>query len=184
MRALIFILIFTLGCFCKGQLLQTSSDSTQQGLGWKQLIVPVGLIGTALLLNNSEFEKKAQSRLGGSSSTTIDDYSRFAPVAQMYIADIAGVPSQNHWFDQTKNLGVSLLLTDLITTKLKKNIDKDRPSGDNSNSFPSAHSAYAFTTATVLYEEFKESSPLLAYSGYGFAVATASSCGKGCPLCI
>ncbi|WP_194852418.1 phosphatase PAP2 family protein [Nonlabens antarcticus] len=140
---------------------------------WKQFIVPAGLTGGALLLNNSRFEKDLQLRLNSNANTSIDDYTRFAPVAQMYITDIAGVQSRSHWFDQTKNLGISLLLIDLVTTQLKKNIEKDRPSGDNSNAFPSAHSAYAFTTATVLYQEFKDTSPILAYSGYGFAVATA-----------
>jgi hypothetical protein len=115
-----------------------------------------------------------QSKLGGTATTSIDDYTRFAPVAQMYIADIAGMESRSHWFDQTKNLGISLILTDLVTTKLKRRIEKERPSGDNNNAFPSAPSAYAFTTATVLCEEFKDTSPILAYSGYGFAIATAS----------
>lgn len=154
---------------------QTVNDTLKKDVAaWKQYVVPVSLVGGALLLNNSRFEKDLQLRLNSNANTSIDDYTRFAPVAQMYIADIAGVESRSHWFDQTKNLGISLLLTDLVTTKLKRSIDKERPSGDNNNAFPSAHSAYAFTTATVLYEEFKDTSPILAYSGYGFAIATAS----------
>ena len=40
-------------------------------------------------------------------------------------------------------------------------------------SFPSGHTSAAFASATVLYEEFKDTSPLLAYSGYLFASSTA-----------
>jgi hypothetical protein len=163
-------------CFfgATAQQLDTKNDTVKKNNTLKSFIVPVAFAGTALLLNNSQFEIDAQKRLGGNTRTQLDDYTRFAPALQMYVADIAGVESQNHWFDQTKNLGISLILTDFVTTTLKKNISKERPSRANDNAFPSAHSAYAFTTATVLYEEFKHTSPWLAYSGYGFAVATAS----------
>ncbi|MAZ25497.1 MAG: hypothetical protein CL868_00270 [Cytophagaceae bacterium] len=149
------------------------ADTIQKKENWKKFIVPTALTGTALLLNNSKLEKDLQEKLGGHAFTNIDDYTRFLPAAQMYIADIAGVTSQNHWFDQTKNLGISLLLTDLVTTRFKRSIDKKRPSGSNNNAFPSAHSSYAFTTATVIYEEYKDSNRIFAYSGYGFAIATA-----------
>lgn len=152
----------------------TAKDTIKTEKVWKQFVVPASLTGAALLLTNSDFENDLQSRLGGNTSTSIDDYTRFAPAAQMYIADAIGVESRSHWFDQTKNLGISLLLTDFVTTRLKRSIDKERPSGANNNAFPSAHSAYAFTTATVLYEEFKDTSPILAYSGYGFAITTAA----------
>lgn len=52
-------------------------------------------------------------------NTTIDDYTRFVPLAQMYAADIIGIESRSHWFDQTKNATISLLITDFVTTKLK-----------------------------------------------------------------
>ena len=125
------------------------ADTIQKKENWKKFIVPTALTGTALLLNNSKLEKDLQEKLGGHAFTNIDDYTRFLPAAQMYIADIAGVTSQNHWFDQTKNLGISLLLTDLVTTRFKRSIDKKRPSGSNNNAFPSAHSSYAFTTAGI-----------------------------------
>jgi membrane-associated phospholipid phosphatase len=50
--------------------------------------------------------------------------------------------------------------------------EKTRANG-TSRSFPSGHSTAAFSNASVLYNEFYESSPLLAYSGYTFATATA-----------
>ena len=113
-----------------------------------------------------------QDNIGGTANTSVDDYTRFVPLAQMYTADIIGIESRSHWFDQTKNAAISLLLTDLISTRLKRSIDKTRPSGANNNAFPSAHTSYAFTSATALYEEFKDTSPVLAYSGYAFAVTT------------
>ncbi len=142
----------------------------------KKAIVPSVLIGSSLIITNSDFEmrlrRNVRKGVGEDFSTSIDDYTRFVPLAQMYAADIVGVESRSHWFDQTKNAAISLLLTDLVTTRLKRSIDKTRPSGANNNAFPSAHTSYAFTSATVLFEEFKDTSPILAYSGYAFAVTT------------
>ncbi|EWH14686.1 phosphatase PAP2 family protein [Cellulophaga lytica] len=50
---------------------------------------------------------------------------------------------------------------------------KARPKGEEDlQSFPSGHTSFAFTNAGVLYQEFKDSSPYLAYSGYALATAT------------
>jgi len=97
----------------------------------------------------------------------------FVPAVEMYIADVAGVKSKNHWFDQTKNLFISNLLTMGITYSLKYAINKTRPNG-SPHSFPSGHTTFAFTNATVLYNEFYESSPVLAYSGYAVAITTGA----------
>lgn len=58
-----------------------------------------------------------------------------------------------------------------ITQALKKITKKERPNG-SPNSFPSGHTTFAFTNATVLFNEFRETSPVLAYSGYAFSTTT------------
>ncbi|MDV6169058.1 phosphatase PAP2 family protein [Flavobacterium sp. DG1-102-2] len=145
----------------------------------RQTAIPLGMITAGVLLSKSGFEKSLKTNVrnavGNDFKTGIDDYIRYAPIVQLYAADAFGVKAKNHWFDQTKNLAISYILTDFITNSLKKNVHKMRPNvsmGDES--FPSAHTTQAFTTATVLYEEFKDSSPLLAYSGYVFAVSTGA----------
>ncbi len=141
-------------------------------------LLPASLILTGILLSDSVFEKNFQKDLrnavGNNFSTSIDDYTRYAPIAQLYIADIAGAKAKNHWFDQTKNLVISAGLTQLITGALKTHIHKVRPNNFNAESFPSGHTSNAFANASVLYEEFKDSSPILAYSGYGFAATTGA----------
>ena len=140
-------------------------------------IIPVALITTGVLLSSSSLEKSLQKNLrnavGNDFYSGIDDYTRYAPVIQLYAADILGAKSKNHWFDQTKNLIISSIISNGTSTILKKEIHKYRP-GDSThaNSFPSGHTTTAFTTATVLFEEFKDSNAFLAYSGYLFAAAT------------
>jgi hypothetical protein len=144
---------------------------------FKQTAVPLSLITAGALLSTSAFEvsvnKNIRSAVGNDFHTKIDDYTRYVPAVIMYTADAFGAKAKNHWFDQTKNLAIAMVLTDFIVNNLKDNIHKMRPNeamGDGS--FPSAHTAQAFTTATVLYEEYKDSSPLLAYSGFAVAGAT------------
>lgn len=142
-------------------------------------VIPITLISGGILLSKSEFEKSLQKDIRGAAGKNfyvkIDDYTRYVPIVQMYSADLLGIKSKNHWFDQTKNLMLSTLLANATTSILKKEIFKQRPGESNhANSFPSGHTTTAFATASVLYEEFIDSSPTLAYSGYIFAVTTAS----------
>lgn len=148
----------------------------REGSFLKQSIVPASLLVTGIVLSDSDFEdgiqKSLQNALRNDFSTSLDDRTRNIPIAQMYIADILGVQARNHWFDQTKNMVISILLTDLLTMQLKKAAGKQRPDDTDFESWPSGHTSHAFATASVLYEEFKYSSPLLAYSGYLFAATT------------
>lgn len=138
-------------------------------------IVPVTLAGAGILLNGSQFEKDLQeslrSRVGENFHSNIDDYLQYVPIAELYLADILGVKSKNHWFDQTKYLLISNLITSGITRGLKVITQKERPNG-SSHAFPSGHTSFAFNNATVLKNEFQHTAPLLAYSGYAFATTT------------
>jgi len=142
----------------------------------RKAIVPLSLIGLGVLLNGSQLERQfntfVHKELGFEHRSTVDDYVRHAPAIIMYSADILGAKAKNHWFDQTKYLLISNLVSGYTTRKLKSLTGKTRPNG-SSRSFPSGHSTTAFSNASVLYNEFYESSPLLAYSGYTFAAATA-----------
>lgn len=171
---LLFLFLATTNIFPQIDTLDTTSKRNLL----QKSIVPAGLIATGILLSDSAFEKslnrKTRERVGTSFNYGIDEYTRFAPIAQMYIADIVGVEAKNHWFDQTKNMALSILITDIITNTMKRHIYKVRPDGSNAKAFPSGHSSLTFTSAAVLYEEFGETSPILAYSGYGFAAVTGS----------
>lgn len=138
-------------------------------------IVPASLIGVGLLINNSDFERNLQSDLrdgvGSDYEFPIDDYILFVPIVQMYAADAFGMEAKNHWFDQTKYLFISNVLSTGLSELLKNLIIKTRPDG-STQSFPSGHSTIAFTNAAVLQNEFQEASVFYAYSGYAFAATT------------
>ena len=57
---------------------------------------------------------------------------------------------------------------------LKNWVNEPRPDGAP-YSFPSGHTSNAFLGAHMAYKEFKDSSPILAYSGYAIAAFVAGS---------
>jgi len=138
--------------------------------------VPASLIGVGLLINNSDFERNFQTdlrdKVGNDYELPIDDYILFVPIVQMYAADAFGMKAKNHWFDQTKYLFISNVVSTGVSELLKATISKTRPDGTDTDSFPSGHSTIAFTNAAVLQHEFQDASPVFAYSGYAFAATT------------
>jgi membrane-associated phospholipid phosphatase len=173
------IMLFLTSLYSNAQIVSLTTKQKPKSYLLKPTILPISLIVGGILISSSEFEKSFQksvkNSVGEDFSTSIDNYTRYAPIIELYGADAMGVKAKNHWFDQTKNLTLSIIITDFITFKIKKYFPKTRPYGSgNPDSFPSAHTSSAFTNATVLYQEFKDSSPMLAYSGYGFATATGA----------
>jgi hypothetical protein len=168
---LIYLPIIVLISLGVKQAKATNTDSLKTKPFIKQSIIPLSLIISGSIISNSQFEKHLQNTMGGNLEFKIDEYLPYAPIAELYIADILGVKSKNHWFDQTKYLFISNLIASSITYGLKKTINKTRPN-DLSYGFPSGHTTIAFTNAAVLHNEFNENAPFLAYSGYAFATAT------------
>ena len=172
-RSILCVFLFLLICSnSNGQII---IDSLQKKSLLKKTILPTSLIVVGSIISNSNFEQKLQIDLrngvGNNYENKIDNFMLFAPIVELYLADIIGVKSKNHWFDQSKNLFISNVISSFITNRLKVIVGKTRPNGEV-HSFPSGHTTIAFTNATVLYEEFKNSSPILAYSGYVFATGT------------
>lgn len=141
----------------------------------KKGIVPLSLITLGTALTCSQFEKDIQADIrrgtGNEFDLPIDDYIQYIPIVEMYVADALGVEAKSHWFDQTKSLLFSNALTGAVVHTLKRTINKRRPSGGR-HAFPSGHTSLAFTNAAVLHQEFKDTSPVLAYSGFLPAATT------------
>lgn len=177
----IFIIIFTFNFFNLQAQHFTIKDSdslkTNRPL-LKSSILPLSIIATGVIANNSQFEKGLQSDIRAKVSNDfhfrIDDYFQYAPIAEMYLADALHLEAKNHWFDQTKYLLISNIISAAITHGLKRTTLKTRPDLSSQHSFPSGHTSFSFTNASVLMHEFKDSAPVLAYSGYFFSTTTAA----------
>ena len=181
MKTIIFLIVVSFGLLnvtgIYGQENFVRNDTITAKQLLKRSIVPITLITVGSIVSGTSCEQRLQTnirnKVGDDFEFHIDDYVQYAPIVQMYVADAVGMKSRNHWFDQTKYLFISNVITATITHGLKSWIDKTRPNGGE-HSFPSGHTTFAFTNAAVLCNEFRQTSPWFAYSGYAFAVTTGS----------
>jgi len=100
-----------------------------------------------------------------------EDYLQFGPSLIQATVSILNLKGRNNVKNQLKYLLISEVSTLSMVYLLKISINETRPNGGRW-SFPSGHTAQGFASATILYQQYKNSHPILAYSGYSMALAT------------
>ena len=140
--------------------------------------VPIGLsvISIDLLRDSTKYGLQDLIRSGVADTfrTHIDDYLHYVPIVTMYTADLFKVPAKNTVWNQTKFLIMSEALTSGIVWGLKIGLGIQRPNNGTYNAYPSGHTSQAFVQSQVLYNEFRETAPLLAASGFLFSISTGT----------
>jgi membrane-associated phospholipid phosphatase len=107
--------------------------------------------------------------------TSIDDYSRHLPVWGAYGLYALGMKGERGVVPFTVCYGISHALSTSIVSNLKRVGHTQRPDdAADFSSFPSAHTAEAFMTATLLHEQFGRERPWVSVAGYGVATATGA----------
>ena len=170
---LFILIVFTVskGVYAQQQTVQNSNDTAAEAVvSLKAQIVPGALLTTGILLNLGDIKETIQKNFP-TTHTHAEEYLQYAPVVVLYGADLAGIKARNTVFDQTKYLFISELFTAAIVHFLKPAVNITRPDG-TPYSFPSGHTSQSFASATVVYREFQNTSPMVAYSGYLFSTTT------------
>jgi hypothetical protein len=164
-----------MGVFQAGAQLHKDSIAGHSAKYANNWLIPSTVLVGGLFLNGSKAERQFQQYVrgytGDSFRVHVDDYLQYAPIVQLYATDLAGYKAEHHWFDQTKLLLISHLITAGITTGLKRLILKRRPDG-MPQSFPSGHTSFAFVNASVMRKEYVNTAPCWSYTGYLFALTT------------
>ncbi len=106
--------------------------------------------------------------------TKIDNYLQFSPVMATFALKAAGMQGEHQMWSSLRIYATSTLLMAGTVYALKKATGELRPDGSSHTSFPSGHTATAFAAAEFMHQEFKNSSPILSYSGYLAASATGA----------
>jgi len=120
----------------------------------------------------SSFDARdARNRRTPNFSTTIDDYLFFVPIAYLFSFNALSSQNRHDIGRQTGLLMASAALTSGIVWPVKQLTNIDRPNGDPT-AFPSGHTAYAFTIATLVDKEFRHKSPWISVGSYTIASAT------------
>ena len=150
--------------------------SFNDNLSYKHFIIPATLITSGLVLKNAPMNKNLQGDirkiLGTDFHTKIDNYLQFEPILQIYGGRYLGFKPKNDFLHQTINIAVSNAIMGGIVQTMKHTFKEERPDGTDELSFPSGHTATAFTNASLLFYEYKDANIWYASSGYLFATAT------------
>lgn len=139
-------------------------------------IAPAALIvsGTALMLD-TDADEFFISNLGTREernenfirfSNHADDYLQYAPAATALIISISGVSGKHTLPNQLALLIKSELLMTGVVYSLKYTVGEARPDTGKKNSFPSGHTATAFTAATFLSKEYGYKSVWISIGAY------------------
>lgn len=174
LTALLFSLLVFMG---NAQSKDTiAAIKNQDKLSYKQFIAPAALITAGTLLVNTALNDDLQSNankfFGENFDTSADNYLPFVPVAQFYLGKSFGFKPKNNFQQQTINIIVANAIDAAVFTTLKYTVKEERPDQSDDLSFPSGHTAIAFTNAALLYYEYKDSNLWYASSGFLFATAT------------
>ncbi|QEC72470.1 phosphatase PAP2 family protein [Arachidicoccus ginsenosidivorans] len=144
----------------------------------RQLICP-GLLaaaGMATYFNKKEGLKNelVEYRTNHFSNfrTKVDNYLQFSPLIANYALEAFGVPGKTDPFNQAMLTLKSEALMLGVTYLLKTTVREQRPDGSNHQSFPSGHTAQAFTAATLLCEQYGYRYKWLPYVAYTVAGGT------------
>lgn len=102
-----------------------------------------------------------------------DDYIQYAPAVATYALNISGVKGRNNLPRAFFSHAASLSIMAILVNTMKYTFMVERPDGSACNSFPSGHTAMAFTNATFMHKEYGPVNPRYSILGYSGAMFTA-----------
>ena len=172
-----FLVLLVLVLKGNAQVVDTiATTKNQDKITVKQLIIPATLITSGAILLNTQVNKNIQTSVrnafGNDFHTPVDDFIQLVPVAQIYAGKYFGFTPKNDFVHQTINIAMANAIMCGVVIGLKNTFKEERPDGSNNLSYPSGHTATAFTNASLLFYEYKDSNMWYASSGFLFATAT------------
>ncbi|MCT4124829.1 phosphatase PAP2 family protein [Elizabethkingia anophelis] len=164
-------------------LICSSSHSIENNLkffqkDWVKKSVAPGILFTASVAtwNQKEQIREDRNRYLPNFKMHYDDYLQYAPAATVYGLKLAGVKGRNNIGRASLSYATSLAIMAILVNSIKYTAKVERPDGSRRNSFPSGHSAMAFTNAAFLDKEYGLVNP--AYSIAGYSAATFTGLGR------
>jgi membrane-associated phospholipid phosphatase len=147
----------------------------QRNASYGRLILPAALIAYGAATQVSPVLKRLDKHANNEihhSRTMIDDYVQYAPALAVYGLDLVGIKARNSLRDRTFVMASSYLIMTAAVHAVKNSVSVMRPDNSADNSFPSGHTATAFTGAHILFKEYGEVSSWISVAGYTTAGAT------------
>lgn len=135
-------------------------------------MVPLVTFGFIAKGNKKNF-RAARNNFIPSYENRFDDNLQLVPVGVSTILNVAGYQGRSKTGRYFANTALSYAWCALFVNSIKYTAKEMRPDGSTANSFPSGHTATAFTAATILHKEYGLTrSPWWSILGYGCATTT------------
>ena len=150
----------------------------EYNLNYKKLIIPTVFMGYGVaslkvnLVGKLNFSTQYEIDEHIPEDFHLDNYTQYAPAAIVYGLNLIGVKEKHNFKDRSIIFITSQLLVGAAVTPLKHIVKETRPDGSNNLSFPSGHTATAFSNAQFMFREYKDTTFWLSISGYPLAVYT------------
>lgn len=144
----------------------------------KLSFAPIILSGaSAITWGNKQHIRDIRNRFIPTFENKFDDYIQYAPAAVAFGLKAAGIKGRNDLKRSVITYATSIAVMGILVNGIKYTANVERPDGSSKNSFPSGHTAMAFTNASFLSREYGLVNP--AYSIGGYSVATMTAVGRG-----
>jgi membrane-associated phospholipid phosphatase len=146
--------------------------------GYKKLVVPAILIGYGVASLNVKALKRLNYTIrekiiaADPVHIKLDNYTQYAPAVLVHGLTLAGVRGRHGLKGQAIIYLSSQCISTLLVVPLKHATRERRPDARNSLSFPSGHTATAFSSAHFMFREYRDNRFWLSLSGYPFAIFT------------
>ncbi|SDI96549.1 phosphatase PAP2 family protein [Chryseobacterium jejuense] len=147
-------------------------------LNYKSLIIPAAFISYGVVglssskLKQLNFSTRTEINEHQPTQMNLDNYTQYAPALMVYGLNAIGIKGKHNLRDRTIIYASSQLISAAFTMPLKYLVKEERPDQSNTLSFPSGHSATAFSSAQFMFREYKDTNFWLSLSGYPFAIFT------------
>jgi len=175
-------------CFCAFVLFSADSFSQTDSIlikevGYKKyrkiFAAPVIFTATGLLLSKdytpvSSFPvREFSNRIYPNFNSRADDYLMMSPLYITSALNLVGVKGKNNFGNRTAITIKALLIQHVIVSSLKHVVNAERPAGGG-HSFPSSHTARAFTAASIMSREYGDKSVWYSIGAYSIAATTGT----------
>jgi len=148
-------------------------------LTYKEFIIPAVLISYGAIALESKSLKNFNNTINKEinldhphRSIHVDDYSQFAPGVAVFGLQAFGIKGKNSAMDEAIIYAMSIGISTVVVTPLKRATHVMRPDISADNSFPSGHTTIAFASAELLRREYWDVSPWIGVAGYAVATGT------------
>lgn len=144
---------------------------------WTQLIAPAALITVGSLGVSTDFGigiretfRDVVEENRGPYRLPVDDVIQFVPLAMDLGLGFTGVKARHNFRDRAMVTFTAYATMTVLVNTLKYTVCEPRPGGEIRNSFPSGHTAVAFTAAEIVRVEY---GPWWGLAAYSIGCATA-----------